>query len=213
MQFPRRLERQHIYDGVQRLLHWGIAFAVFGLLVTGLVANNMDAGPRRAYLWLLHIDTGKLLITVLFGRLVWGFVGPEHARLTALIHPSAWRTSFKKPQIASADGTFGHHPQASLSYLGFYGLAVVMGMTGLLLAGILRGEGPLGERVLDRLEHAEVLGLVHEVGAWSILAFILTHVGALLLHEWRDGIPLAQSMISGFQYRSTKERSHGTDQS
>ena len=39
----------------------------------------------------------------------------------------------------------------------------------------------------------------------AILAFVVVHIAALILHESRHGVPLAQAMLSGFQYRKTDE--------
>ena len=37
----------------------------------------------------------------------------------------------------------------------------------------------------------------------AILGFVVVHLAALILHESRHGVPLAQAMLSGFQYRKT----------
>ncbi|MEI6398772.1 MAG: cytochrome b/b6 domain-containing protein [Pseudomonadota bacterium] len=201
----RLLKRQYIYDGAQRILHWWLAFSVIALAATGLIASNMEAGGGRAYTWDLHILAGMALITGFAGRLVWGLIGPEHARFKSLIHIKTWIESAKTRQMTTADSEFGHHKQASASYVGFYGLVALMCMTGVTLAGILHGEGPLAESLLDELENVRIIGKVHEYGGWAIAFFAVTHVMAMIFHEWRDQIPISQSMISGFQYRTSKK--------
>ena len=37
----------------------------------------------------------------------------------------------------------------------------------------------------------------------GVLAFVVVHIAALILHEVRQRVPLAQAMVSGFQYRKT----------
>ena len=201
----RLLRRQYIYDGAQRILHWWLAFSVIALATTGLIASNMEAGGGRAAVWDLHMLAGTVLVTGFAGRVVWGLIGPEHARFKSLIHIKTWIESAKTKQMMTADSEFGHHKQASASYLGFYGLVALMCMTGFTLAGILHGVGPMAERLLDELEMARIVGQVHEYGWWAIAFFAVTHVIALVFHEWRDQIPIAQSMISGFQYRTAKK--------
>lgn len=178
-------------------------------MITGFVASNLEPDSERAILWGYHVQCGKFLVVGLFGRFIWGILGPYHAQFTALIHPQAWIVSLKTKKMMSADTDFGHHPQASISYLGFYALAIVMSFTGLVLAGIMHGEGPFADKLLDQFTYMEVLRDVHEYGWWIILFFVVTHVGALIFHEWYDRIPIAQSMISGFQYRTEKEEQHG----
>lgn len=201
----RLLKRQYIYDVAQRLLHWWLAVVTILLIITGFIGSKQEADTARAFTWSMHIQCGKLLLIGLSGRLVWGIIGPTHARFTALFHPKAWIWSLNSRKMLSADRDFGHHEQASMSYLGFYGLIVLMCVTGLFLAAIIHGEGPLAERFLDDFSNLRLFRKVHEYTWWFIAFFIVTHVGALIFHEWHDKIPLAQSMISGFQYRTERK--------
>jgi cytochrome b len=34
---------------------------------------------------------------------------------------------------------------------------------------------------------------------------VVLHIAALILHEVRHGVPMAQAMVSGYQYRKEKE--------
>jgi Ni/Fe-hydrogenase b-type cytochrome subunit len=207
----RHLVRQHIYGPVQRVLHWWIALATTCLIASGLLGSSLEAGSQRAFVWDVHIVFGKVLAVAFVGRLLWGFIGPEHALFSGLIHPKAWLASLKTRQIGSADAAFGHHPQASLSYLGFYGLTIVMISSGLVLAGSLHGRGPFGDKLLDDFTNADAIRFVHTYVWWAIGFFIVTHVAALVLHEWRDRIPMAQSMISGFQYRTADKQGESSE--
>ena len=154
---------------------------------------------------------GRFLFIGCAGRLTWGIVGPEHARFKSLLHLSTWIQSLKSKKILTADGDFGHHPQASLSYIAFYLIVTLMAVTGYHLAAIKHGFGPLTEYFLDELQYQRPLKKAHEFGWWFIAFFVVTHVAALIFHEWKDKIPLAQSMISGFQYRTKKEKNHGSN--
>ena len=204
----RPMKRRYVYDGVQRLLHWWLALCVLALVVTGLIASSMEAESSRSDLWLLHMIIGNLLVVGLIGRLLWGVIGGEHARWLAFWHPRAWIDSVRRRVYLSADRDFGHHEQASVSYLGFYGLVVFMATTGLLLAAMLHGFGPLTPWFSDSLTWAHTLQELHEYGWWLVGGFVVTHIAALIYHEWHDQIPIAQSMISGFQYRTAKEVAH-----
>lgn len=198
--------RSKVYDGMQRILHWWIGLTTIGLIATGLVASNLESGSQQAHLWSFHILVGKALIVAAVGRLVWGVIGPHHAKITAFIHPAEWLRSLKTRKFPTTDGAFGHHPQASLSYLGFYALLMMMSVSGLLLSAVYHGEGPLGEILLDQFRNIDFIQFVHEYGWMVVAGFIVTHIGALVFHEWHDRIPIAQSMISGYQYRTVKEK-------
>ena len=201
----RLLIRKYIYDGAQRVLHWWLAFSVIALAATGLLASNMEAGSGRSYIWDLHMMTGTVLVTGFAGRVFWGFFGPKHARFSSLVHIKTWIESAKTRRIMTADGDFGHHRQASASYIGFYALLAMMSISGTTLAAILHGEGLLADVMLDEFENYSGIRLVHQYGWWVVAFFVITHVMAMIFHEWRDKIPIAQSMISGFQYRTDKK--------
>jgi Ni/Fe-hydrogenase 1 B-type cytochrome subunit len=196
--------REYIYDGVQRILHWWIALAVVFLITTGYLASILEGGADKAYLWNWHILIGKILIVGLVARFAWGIFGPHHARFGALIHLKEWKTSLKTKKAQPADSAFGHNPQASLTYLGLYTMVALMTVSGVALASILHGDGPLAEKLLDDFRYVSVLQFMHEYIWWGIAGFILLHVGAFIYHEWHEGIPVAQSMISGYQYRTKK---------
>ena len=176
------------------------------LAITGLLASDGEVDSASAYLWDQHMFFARFLFIGVTGRLAWGIVGPEHARFRSLIHLNAWRKSLKEKKMMTADGDFGHHPQASLSYIGFYLIVTLMVVTGYYLAASKHGFGPLTDYFFDDLEYQGPVKKAHEFGWWFIAFFVVTHVGALVFHEWLDKIPLAQSMISGFQYRTKKEK-------
>jgi Ni/Fe-hydrogenase 1 B-type cytochrome subunit len=201
----RNLERQYVYGVAQRVLHWWLALSTFGLIATGLIASNMEPDSTRAFVWGLHMICGKVFAVGFVGRVVWGIIGPKHARFSALFYPKAWIESIKSKKMLSADRAFGHHEQASISYIGYYVMCFFMIATGFTLAGSLHGEGPLANKILDDFTNSHLIHEIHEYIWWAIGFFIVTHVGALIFHEWHDNIPLSQSMISGFQYRSVKK--------
>jgi len=206
--------RQKVYDPVQRLLHWWIALGTVLLGITGLVANAMEPGAERSYLWSFHIAIGQVFVAGVVLRLLWGLVGPHHARWRSFWQMQSWVKIVKQPfAIPSADGPWGHHSHAALSYLGFYVLACTMAATGVLLASILHGTGPLGERLLDQFAWESVFRFIHEYGIWAVVGFVATHIGAIIFHERMDKIPIAQSMVSGFQYRSRREPSTHAEKS
>jgi cytochrome b len=45
----------------------------------------------------------------------------------------------------------------------------------------------------------------HDVLEEFVLGFVVLHIAALILHEVSHGVPLAQAMVSGYQYREEKE--------
>ena len=177
---PRLMIRHYSYDAAQRILHWWIGLATLLMIVTGLFGTNMEAGGGRAYMWDLHILSGYVLIVGGVGRLVWALVRPVHSRFASLFHSRGWLKTLKSRRVESADGPFGHHRQAALSYLGFYVLLFMMGTSGLTMAGILHDHGPLALETMDDFTLLETIRDVNEICMWLIIGFIVAHIAALV---------------------------------
>lgn len=194
-------ERRKIYDGILRFLHAWNGLAIIGLLLTAWVSELFEKGPGEKTIWLLHITLGYGLIFGLAARIVWGILGPHHARLRRLWHPNTWWQALRYFKFPGKNHGFGHDPLASAAYITVYSVILGMGVTGLFLAAIEHGEGPLAAIFYDRVWLKHLFKEPHEVGSYLLVSFIVLHLTALLWHEWKDRVPVAQSMVSGYQYR------------
>lgn len=198
------LKRRRTYGLLQRIFHWWIALTTTGLILTGVLGTQLGGGSDKVFVRHLHLFTGKLLVVGFVGRLLWGVIGPSHAKFSALLYVKSWMSLVRSPQILTADGDFGHHPQASLSYIFLYAMILLGVTSGLGLAATVYGDGLLGPSLIDQYAPLDLLDTVHGGTAWLIGFFIVTHIGAMIYHESRDQIPIVQSMFSGYQYRSLK---------
>lgn len=200
-----KYERKNIYDIVLRLTHWALAFSCSVLLFSAWTAEIFfEEGLYRKSLWIVHIFAGYALASSLIVRIIWGFIGPQHARWSELFKIKEWLLVLKTKRL-SAKWDWGHHPYASLTYLIFYGVILVLSGTGLFLAAIEHNQGPLAEKFFDELGLKHDFSEVHEFFSWFVVFFVVTHLIALIWHERKDKIPVAQSMISGFQYKINEE--------
>lgn len=193
-----------VYDPLLRSLHWGMVGTVVVLIATSQLAELFEDGPVEDALWQGHILAGYGLIAVLAARLLWALVGPEAAGWRDLWHPGAWRGMLALRWPARR---LGHDAAASLGYLLAYGLLILMAVTGLGLAGVEFGAGPLGTWLDGARSVGEWLEEPHEVGFALLLVFIGLHLGALVFHQWR-GERVAQSMVTGRQYLEAEGGDH-----
>lgn len=195
------LQRKKVYGGIQRLIHAWIGLSVLALIVMGWAGKFMDQGPYPSQWIQAHIGLGYTLTVGVVLRIVWGIIGPEHARFSSL-----WSIRNRKKKAG-----WGHEPLASISYLLFYACLLVAIVSGFFLAAIQYDQGPLARILFDDFSFHEIAFLFHDVVLYLSSAFVFLHIAALLFHEKERGYPIAQSMLSGYQYRPTTQENHSHD--
>ena len=188
-----------VYDPVLRLLHWSNALLITILLISGLVAQGLQFGSLAADLRHWHGVVGNAFIVGLLGRLLWGWIGPDHARWRSMWQPQAWMEALRSRRFFIEPTRFGHHPVASLAYLLAYALMLVLLVSGLMLLAIKQGHGPLSAWLAWDVAYKHWTLEVHQLAAYGVLVHVLSHLSALILHHRIHGLPVAQSMISGIQ--------------
>ncbi len=201
-------QRRRVYDPVLRSIHGWNALVLVALLASGWSAELVEHGPAEAVIWNLHIVAGYGLVIGLVARLAWGLVGPRHARLADLWHPRCWLAALKQRRIPRSH-RFGHNEYASLAYLAVYALLVTMGATGLALAAVGHGVGPLAGPLGDLVTLEELFKEPHEAIATLLALFVGAHLAALVIHERLEGNRIAASMVTGVQFRRPRESSRG----
>jgi Ni/Fe-hydrogenase 1 B-type cytochrome subunit len=199
------LIREKVYDPVLRTLHAGNGLVILLLIISSLVAEGLGHTPEAAALWRFHAWTGYALVMGLAGRIAWGINGPEHARWSALWHWPDWMQALRTRKFFGEPREFGHEPLASAAYLAFYVVLLAMAVTGLALAAIDQGRGPLVFLLGHDVTLKHLFREPHEVLEKVVWGYVVLHIAALVLHEARHGVPMAQAMVSGYQYRKEKE--------
>jgi Ni/Fe-hydrogenase 1 B-type cytochrome subunit len=198
------LKSARVYDPVLRLLHWVSALLIAALLISGLVAWNTDAGEMTAWLHDWHGWLGAALAVGFSARIAWGLAGPDHARFADMWQPEAWRRLLGRGQLFRPPERFGHHPVASLAYLGLYALLAGLILTGLVLLAVMQGQGPLSHWLAWHRAYQAIPLSLHEIASWLVLGFVGMHLAALILHPLRHQVPVAQAMVTGVQYLTDK---------
>lgn len=196
------LTREKVYDPVLRIIHAWNALAIVLLVLGAQLAKWLEYTPEAIFLWRFHVWAGYALVVGLVARVLWGLNGPAHARLSSLWRWRAWMAAVRARAWFTAPSDWGHHPVASLAYVLLYLMLVVMAISGLLLVAVEQGAGPLAPWFAHAVELKWLFKTPHDWLEKLILGFVVLHMAALLLHESRHGIPLAQAMVTGYQYRT-----------
>ena len=188
-----------VFDPALRVLHWSNALLVILLLASGLVAQALQFGGLAADLRHWHAVVGNAFIVGLLGRMLWGWIGPSHARWRAMWQPDEWKRALRRRRFFFEPTRFGHHPVASLAFLMAYTLMAALVVSGLMLLAIKQGHGPLNPWLAWHVAYKHGALWVHQLAAYGLLAYVMAHLSALILHHRVHRLPVAQSMISGIQ--------------
>ena len=171
-----------IWDLPLRLFHWLLLVAVIGSFVSVKLGGN-------AMMW--HGRFGYIVLTLIFFRLIWGFVGTHHARFAQFIKsPQAIFAYLKNPTE-----TPGHSPLGAISVIVLLGLFLSQALAGLFASDDIAFDGPLVKYVASAW--VELLTSFHRLNEWVLMALVGVHVGAILYYKYAKKINLISAMITG----------------
>lgn len=197
-----------VWDPLVRLFHWTLAAAFF-------VAYFTEDDVLTLHVWAGYMVGGVVVL-----RILWGFVGPQHARFTDFIFSpfTVWRYSLDLVRLR-AKRYLGHSPiGAAMVFTLLVGLGATV-WSGLELYAIEENAGPLAGPVLvapvaanDRDETSEREGEedqedgggadefweeTHEVLANVLLTLVLIHIAGVVLVSLVHRENLTRAMING----------------
>lgn len=168
-----------VWDGYIRFFHWALVSCLAGLYFSA------EEGAME-----LHFVLGYITLALMATRLVWGLVGSDTARLSALFHgPKAVLQALKAKHL-----TPGHNAAGSYMVLVFFALILLQLATGLMTTDDIMVDGPLVQYVsYDWVEWAS--SLHRQNFDWLLIAIGL-HLVAIVVYALR-GKKLVPAMITG----------------
>ena len=167
--------RVHVWDPVVRLFHW---ITVFGCLADLFVFEEGGA-------W--HRGVGYAVAAALVVRMIWGFVGPGHARFADFLPSASALAAYLAALSRGREQRFlGHNPAGAVMMILLMALLASVSLTGWMLS-------------LNAFFGGEALEDAHETLAKAILPFAAIHAGAALYESWRLRENLVLSMVTGYK--------------
>lgn len=158
-------DRIRIWDLPVRVFHWGLAIAIAGAFLTG----EEDA-PLAAW----HHVLGWTAAVLIAFRVIWGFIGGEHARFAAFLRPSRLGHHLSDLLARRPAKTVGHNPLGGLAILALLALTLAAVAT-----GVQGGED------------------LHEAVVWPLLVLIAVHVAAVVAMSLLGRENLVRAMVTG----------------
>jgi cytochrome b len=165
-----------VWDPVVRITHWGVAAAVLGCsFLFEPEGNGAD----------LHQLFGYVGVGLVVLRLVWGLVGPRHARLSSFPpNPMAALRHLTDLHRGRRHVHLSHNPAGALMVYNLWASVIAMGVTGYMM-------GTVAFFGIDWVEEA------HEVIYGWIMVSVVLHLAGIVLDTVLTRVPLVPAMITG----------------
>jgi cytochrome b len=176
----------YVWDSFVRVFHW--------LLVTSFAIAYLTEEDMLT----VHVWAGYTVGILILARILWGILGPAHARFRDFVYDPA--TTFRYVRdLVSLQGKryLGHSPGGGYMVIALLVFVSATVVTGLIVYGGDQGAGPLAGIVSK--ETGEALEEVHELVANITLALIFVHISAVVLASFVHHENLVRAMITGYK--------------
>jgi len=184
---PSPLAWVRVWDLPTRLFHWSLA---------ALLLLSWFTGEDEGTAALAHRLSGEAIAGLIVFRVIWGFMGGEHARFSDFLQgPAAAARHLTHLARGRADPALGHNPLGGLSVMVLLLAVSAVVVTGLFSAG---DEGPGGP--LAGLFGWE-LSELHEIAFRVLQALVVLHLVGVAVTSFASRENLIGAMVSGLKRR------------
>ena len=198
-----------VWDPLVRLFHWSLVLAFTIAYLTGDEESE------------LHVYAGYVILGLLVFRLLWGFIGTQHARFSDFVRSPTEIANYIRDMLAGrAKRYIGHNPAGGAMILALLlGLAITT-WSGLEVYAIEEGAGPLagasnislispayadddddeheyGHQKDEDEGEEEFWEEIHEVSANLVLLLAVLHVLGVVVSGRIHHENLVRAMITG----------------
>ena len=171
-----------IWDPLVRLAHWALVAA---FTVAYLSAEEEGGTPD-----FLHVWGGYVVGAIVVLRVVWGFVGPRHARFSDFVYPPLQAVKYFRDLLYGRGRRYlGHSPA---------GGAMVVTLLVFLAATVTTGLITYGEQSRGPLAHwGRPIGELHGLLANVTLGLVVLHIFGVAVASVVHRENLVFAMITG----------------
>ncbi len=180
-----------VWDPLVRLFHW--------CLVSGFATAYIS---QEDYLS-LHSLAGYLVAVLVLWRIVWGFVGPLHARFADFVRSPGVVWSYLKDTLALRSKRYlGHNPAGGVMVLLLLICLLLTTFSGMAVYAIGDQAGPLAGLMRDMGNQSwfvwqERFEEIHEFFAHFTLILIVVHVAGVIVESVVHHENLVRAMFDG----------------
>ena len=192
-----------MWDLPTRVFHWALAICLLGSWATA------EAGFDYTE---LHFLLGYTSLTLILFRIIWGFVGPRHARFSNFMSGPAGTITALRQLLSRRPGTdAGHSAIASWPVLAMLLLVAAQAATGLFISDDIFYAGPYNGVVSSAT--AGKLAGVHHLNFNLLQTMVLLHLGAVGWYRLGKKTDLLGPMLHGRKHLPTEQLEQAIDSS
>ena len=181
---PNQTATVPVWDLFVRFFHWT------------LVLSFSVAYFTEDDLLLVHVWAGYIVGALIVVRVIWGFVGPVHARFSDFIYAPGTIMRYVRDLLAfRAERHLGHSPGGGAMVVALMLFVAATVTTGLVVYGGDQQAGPLAGWFSR--ETGEAVEEAHEILANITLGLVLVHIAAVVLASFAHHENLVRAMITG----------------
>ena len=177
-----------VWDLPTRLFHALLIVCVAGLVITGEIGGDAMR---------LHFLFGYGVLTLVFFRLVWGFVGGHWSRFVNFVPtPSQLLAYVQALRTRSAPPSVGHNPLGALSVIAMLLMLAIQVLSGFISDDEIAATGPWTSLVPNAW--IELATEYHsEIGKTILIVLVIVHVASILYYKRYKNEDLITPMIKG----------------
>jgi cytochrome b len=199
MTYPNAAEVT-VWDPWVRLFHWAlvVAFTLAYFIQEGpfeALLENMDG----AWLQLIHVWSGYVIVGLLIFRLIWGFTGSRYARFSDFVYrPREIFMYTQQVLMLRAPRYLGHNPAGGAMIILLLLSLTITVVAGLVLYGADKGLGPLAGLLMNSSDGLiEAAQDVHEFFANFTLILVVGHLTGVIWESLLHRENLTHAMLTG----------------
>jgi len=189
-----------VWDRLLRLFHWTLLFSFcLAWFSEGEVFESLADRFDGELMQLLHAWAGYTIAGLLLWRLLWGFVGPRHARFSDFVFSPRIVLAYLRDVLTlRARRYLGHNPAGGAMIVAMLLGLLATVVSGLALYAADKGLGPLAAFFVDSSE-ALIDGIkeTHEVATDVTLLLIAGHLLGVVWESLLHRENLVRAMITG----------------
>lgn len=212
--------KQYVWELPVRWFHWINVLAIVLLSGTGfLIGRPYSLGISTSdfamgWIRFVHFVAAYTFTVSLASRLVWSFIGNEHASWRAFfpMFTAKGRLKLKRMlryyllQDHHVPETVGHNPLATTAYFALFLVYLTMILTGFAMYATHAPGGLMFKSLgfMYSLFTLQGMRLAHHFGMWLIFGFIINHIYSAWLMDIKEHGGEISSMFSGYKFTVKK---------